>query len=235
MSTPRRSAALLVATACLIQPVACSLTRMHGTASPAARVAWSREVPMQTEDYAKIDENPFLATWDNPVSTFSIDVDTASYANVRRFLNGGTLPPPDAVRLEELVNYFHYDAPAAQDAGPVAARLETGPCPWAPDHRLLRISLAARPLPSYQPPPPRNLVFLIDVSGSMDMDNKLPLVKRALGLLAEHLTERDRVSLVVYAGAAGLVLPPTSGNHRARILDALELMMSPDRPSSRAA
>jgi Ca-activated chloride channel family protein len=178
--------------------------------------------PFNTESYDHIDENPFLAARDNPLSTFSIDVDTASYANVRRFLDEGQLPPPDAVRLEELVNYFRYADPPPADGQPVAARTEVGPCPWAPAHRLLRIGLRARALPPGEPPPPRNLVFLVDVSGSMDEWNKLPLVKRALALLAEQLTERDRIALAVYAGAAGVVLPPTSGADRGRVLAALE-------------
>jgi Ca-activated chloride channel family protein len=174
-----------------------------------------------TESYDKIDENAFLAARDNPLSTFSIDVDTASYANVRRFLDGGHLPPPDAVRLEELVNYFRYGDPAPGDRRPLAVRAEVGPCPWAPAHRLARIGLRARELPAHAPPPPRNLVFLVDVSGSMDMPTKLPLVKRALALLADQLTERDRLALVVYAGAAGVVLPPTPGSAHDRITEAL--------------
>jgi Ca-activated chloride channel family protein len=201
---------------------------MYGGLRPAAYVAPlpALEPPtgpgFNTESYDRIDENPFLAARDNPVSTFSIDVDTASYANVRRFLTEGELPPPDAVRLEELVNYFRYSDPAPTDEAPIAARTEVGPCPWAPAHRLLRIGLRARDLPPHRPPPPRNLVYLVDVSGSMDEPNKLPLVKRALALLAEGLTERDRVSLAVYAGRAGLVLPPTPGHARGRILAALD-------------
>jgi Ca-activated chloride channel family protein len=175
-----------------------------------------------TESYDRIDDNPFLSARDNPVSTFSIDVDTASYANVRRFLDGDHLPPLDAVRIEELVNYFHYSDPAPAGTDPLAARTEVGPCPWAPDHRLLRIGLRARNLPPGEPPPPRSLVFLIDVSGSMDQWNKLPLVKRALGLLAEQLSARDRIALVVYAGAAGVVLPPTAGSDQPALLSALD-------------
>jgi Ca-activated chloride channel homolog len=174
-----------------------------------------------TESYDRIDEMPFLGARDNPVSTFSIDVDTASYANVRRFLADDHLPPLDAVRIEELVNYFHYADPPPAGAEPLAARTEVGPCPWASDHRLLRIGLHARDLPRGEPPP-RNLVFLVDVSGSMNMWNKLPLVKRALALLAEQLNGRDRISLVVYAGAAGVVLPPTTGDQQPAILSALE-------------
>jgi Ca-activated chloride channel family protein len=207
--------------------VACC-SPLRGGLRPAATyappLAFEGPTPpgLDTESYDRIDENPFLAARDNPTSTFSIDVDTASYANVRRFLDQGSLPPPDAVRLEELVNYFRYTDPAPKGEAPVAARTEVGPCPWAPEHRLLRIGLRARDLPPHRPPPPRNLVYLIDVSGSMDEPNKLPLVKQALALLAEGLTERDHVSLAVYAGNAGLVLPPTPGNERGRILGALD-------------
>ena len=173
-----------------------------------------------TESYDRIDENRFRAARDNPVSTFSIDVDTASYANVRRFLNDERRPPQDVVRIEELVNYFHYDDPAPDGSAPLAARTEVGPCPWAPDHRLLRIGLRARSVPD-RGQPARNLVFLVDVSGSMEMPNKLPLVKRSLALLVKQLGKRDRIALVVYAGNAGQVLRPTPGNDHEAILQAL--------------
>lgn len=202
---------------------ACSWT---GSRSPAMSPgAWSPgpadETAGNTESYAKIDENVFLTARDTPLSTFSIDVDTASYSNVRRFLENGALPPVDAVRIEELVNYFRYADPPPQGAEALAVRTEVGPCPWAPAHRLLRIGLRARELPAGDPPP-RNLTFLIDVSGSMSAWNKLPLVQRALGLVVEQLTARDRLALVVYAGAAGMVLPPTAGTERGRIAAALE-------------
>jgi len=212
--------ACFAAVALAVPFLACSLHERPAFAPVAVAVA--ELPPGNTESYAKIDENPFLAARDNPLSTFSIDVDTASYANVRRFLDEGHLPPADAVRLEELVNYFRYADPAPDGSDPVAARVEVGPCPWTPAHRLVRIGLRARDLPPGQPPPPRNLTFLVDTSGSMEMPNKLPLVKRALALLVEQLGERDRLALVAYAGAAGLVLPPTSGADRARILEALE-------------
>jgi Ca-activated chloride channel family protein len=201
---------------------ACGLHGRLPAAPPLVGPALPGEPPASGETYARIDENPFLAARDNPLSTFSIDVDTASYANVRRFLNESRLPPPDAVRIEELVNYFRYDDPPPAPDAPVTARTEVGPCPWAPEHRLLRIGLRARELPRTAAPPPRNLVFLVDVSGSMADWNKLPLVKRALGLLIEQVTERDRIAVVVYAGAAGVVLPPTAGNHREEIRGALE-------------
>jgi Ca-activated chloride channel family protein len=172
------------------------------------------------ESYDAITENDFLASVDHPLSTFSIDVDTASYANVRRFLNDDHLPPPDAVRIEELVNYFRYAYPAPHGTEPLAVTTEVGPCAWNADHRLVRIGLRARGVAAGQTPA-RNLTFLVDVSGSMDEPRKLPLLKRSLALLAEQLEERDRIAIVVYAGASGVVLPPTSGAARERIHDAL--------------
>jgi Ca-activated chloride channel family protein len=181
---------------------------------------WQRE-PGNTEAYARIEENRFLAALTNPLSTFSIDVDAASYSNVRRFLSAGQLPPADAVRLEELVNYFpyHYAEPTGSD--PFAMATEVGPCPWAPDHRLVRIGLQGRRIPTDRLPP-SNLVFLIDVSGSMMSPDKLPLVKQAFRALVGELRGQDRVAIVVYAGAAGLVLPPTSGDDKRTILEALD-------------
>ena len=173
-----------------------------------------------TEAYDRIYDNPFLAARDNPLSTFSIDVDTASYANVRRFLHDKRLPPPDAVRIEELVNYFRYAYPAPQGTEPVAVATEVGPCAWNDAHRLVRIGLRVRSGVVGQAPA-RNLTFLVDVSGSMDEPKKLPLLKKSLALLADQLDERDRIAIVVYAGASGVVLPPTSGAARERIRDAL--------------
>ena len=156
-----------------------------------------------TEAYAPIVENPFLTPAEQPLSTFSVDVDTASYANVRRFLNQGQLPPADAVRIEELVNYFKYDDPAPVDGQPFRVVAEAAPCPWQREHYVARISLKAREIAKAQRPP-TNLVFLLDVSGSMQDANKLPLVKRAMSLLIEEMGEKDRVSIVTYAGDAGL-------------------------------
>jgi Ca-activated chloride channel family protein len=179
-----------------------------------------RSDDLGTESYSRIHENPFVVTRETPVSTFSIDVDTASYANVRRFVHDGRLPPADAVRVEELLNYFHYGyAPPAGDE-PVAVTTEVGPCPWNPQHRLAVLGLRARALPEGRAPR-RNLTFLIDVSGSMDDPRKLPLLERGLALLVDQLEERDRVAIVVYAGASGVVLPPTSGADKERIRDAL--------------
>jgi Ca-activated chloride channel family protein len=176
--------------------------------------------PMNTEAYQRIVDNAFLAVADTPLSTFSIDVDTASYANVRRFLRDGQLPPKDAVRIEELINYFHFDYPAPEDGTPFAVTSHVAECPWNREHRLVLLGLQARRLAEGQLPP-RNLVFLLDVSGSMSDARKLPLVKAAMGLLVDQLTEQDRISIVVYAGASGLVLPPTSGDRKGEIRAAL--------------
>ena len=180
-----------------------------------------------TEAYDRIVDNGFLRAADNPLSTFSIDVDTASYSNVRRFLNQNMLPPKDAVRIEEMVNYFRYDyAPPKADApgrAPFAAHVEVAGCPWAPNHRLVRIGLKGREIPRDKRPP-SNLVFLVDVSGSMADENKLPLVKRGLQMLASELTENDRVSIVVYAGSSGMVLPSTPGDQKGTILGAIDAL-----------
>jgi Ca-activated chloride channel family protein len=172
------------------------------------------------EDYAEIRENKFLRVADQPLSTFSIDVDTASYSNMRRFLQNGTLPPKDAVRIEELINYFTYDYEPPRDGSPFATSMEASICPWNPQHTLVRIGLKGRVM-EQAARPALNLVFLLDVSGSMDTPNKLPLVQRAMTMLTQQLDERDRVSIVVYAGASGLVLPPTSGRDKQAIIDAL--------------
>ena len=172
------------------------------------------------EAYANVDENPFRRVPAEPLSTFSIDVDTASYANVRRFLNEGRLPPADAVRIGELVNYFRYSYSQPGPDVPVSVTTELAECPWNPKHRLALIGLQGRNLPAGEAPP-RNLVFLVDVSGSMASPDKLPLVRSAMRMLSDVLTERDRVSIVVYAGSSGLVLPPTRGDDRGRIHRAL--------------
>ncbi len=174
-----------------------------------------------TESYQPIVENEFLSVTENPLSTFSVDVDTASYANVRRFLTTGRLPPPDAVRIEELINYFRYDYPEPAPGAPFSATIEIAECPWNADHRLARIGLQGRALTRGEHNG-SNLVFLIDVSGSMAASNKLPLLKQALGLLADQLDGRDQVAIVVYAGASGLVLPPTAGDDHAAIKGALQ-------------
>ncbi len=175
------------------------------------------------EGYDHIRDNPFLAVGTNPLSTFSIDVDTASYANVRRFLTAGQLPPKGAVRIEELVNYFRYDYPEPEGRSPFSITTELGVCPWKPEHRLALVGLRGRSIDD-ENLPPRNLTFLLDVSGSMNSPDKLPLLKRAMGLLVDTLREEDHVAIVVYAGASGLVLSPTSGADKARIGEALEVL-----------
>ena len=174
-----------------------------------------------TEAYDRIEDNQFLQATQNPLSTFSIDVDTASYAVVRRFLQGGTLPPKDAVRIEEMLNYFSYNYPVPSEEGPFSASVEVAQAPWALEHRLVRIGLKGQELGMEQRPS-SNLVFLLDVSGSMQPANKLPLLKNAMRLLVDRLGEKDRVAIVVYAGASGLVLPSTSSDQKGEILAALE-------------
>jgi len=174
-----------------------------------------------TESYDFIQENDFLEAMSNPLSTFSIDVDTASYSNARRFINGSQLPPADAVRIEEFVNYFKYDYPQPDSEHPFAITTEVSSAPWNPNHRLVHIGIQGREVDK-EALPDSNLVFLFDVSGSMNDPNKLPLLKQGFRLLVEQLTERDRVAIVVYAGAAGLVLPSTSGADKATILEAID-------------
>lgn len=173
------------------------------------------------EQYQKIADNPVHAVAETPVSTFSIDVDTGSYANVRRFLNGGQLPPQDAVRLEELVNYFPYAYPLPKGDAPFGINTELATSPWNPETRLLRIAIKASDL-RVEELPPANLVFLVDVSGSMDRREGLPMVQSTLKLLVEQLRAQDKVSLVVYAGASSVVLEPTSGAEKAKIRGAID-------------
>lgn len=174
-----------------------------------------------TEEYDRIYENEFLDALSNPLSTFSIDVDTASYSNVRRFINDSRLPPQDAVRIEEFINYFTYDYPSPEDEHPFSITTELSAAPWNPAHHLVHIGLQGRRMPKEELPD-SNLVFLLDVSGSMNEPNKLPLVKQGFKLLVDQLDEDDRVAIVVYAGAAGLVLPPTHGDNKSAILQAID-------------
>jgi Ca-activated chloride channel family protein len=178
-----------------------------------------------TETYDYISDNPFLEVAQNPLSTFSIDVDTASYSNVRRFLESGKLPPKDAVRIEELVNYFDYDYKGPKDEKPFAVDFELTEAPWKPEHKLLRIGLKGREI-SPGKRPLGNLVFLLDVSGSMADENKLPLVKESMRLLVDQLTESDRVAIVVYAGDTSLVLPSTSGDQKEKIRRAIDRLQA---------
>lgn len=183
--------------------------------------SYTPSAPANTEDYSPINENIFHSATDQPLSTFSIDVDRAAYSNMRRFLNNGEMPPADAVRVEEMINYFdyHYKAPTGKD--PVAIYTDMAICPWNTGHQLVRIALKSKQVDT-KDLPPTNLVFLLDVSGSMDEPNKLPLVKSAFKVLTEQLRPQDKVAIVVYAGAAGVVLPSTSGNNKKKILAALE-------------
>jgi len=178
--------------------------------------------PGNREQYDEIVENQFIAVAADPLSTFSIDVDRASYSNMRRFiLQDGQLPPRDAVRIEELVNYFPYGYAEPDGDDPLAIHTEVAPAPWKPQHQLVRIGLQARRV-NVANLPASNFVFLLDVSGSMMDEDKLPLVKSALRLLVNQLRPQDRVAMVVYAGNAGLVLPSTPGDQKAKILDAIE-------------
>jgi Ca-activated chloride channel homolog len=174
-----------------------------------------------TEEYGRLAENPFLNVADNPLSTFSVDVDRAAYSNVRRFLTSGQRPPRDAVRIEEMVNYFTYDYPDPSGAQPFSVTTEVTACPWNERHRMLLVGLQGRRMKTVDLPP-NNLVFLIDVSGSMMEPNKLPLVKQGLELLVNQLRPQDRVAIVVYAGNAGLVLPSTAGSNKGAILSAIQ-------------
>jgi len=181
--------------------------------------------PFNTETYDPILDNPFLDVVQNPLSAFSIDVDTASYANVRRFLDGGSLPPKDAVRIEELVNYFDYDYKGPKDEKPFAANFELAEAPWNPEHRLLRIGLKGREIKPGKRPQ-SNLVFLLDISGSMQEPNKLPLVKQSMRMLLDQLTEADRVAIVVYASDTEVWLPSTSGDQKDRIRFAIDRLQA---------
>ncbi len=183
--------------------------------APQAAPQWN------TESYNPINENGFIRTANDPLSTFSIDVDTASYSNVRRFITQGQMPPPGAVRIEELINYFSYSYPQPNGEHPFSVTTELGPCPWQSSHKLVRIGLKAKDINKNELPP-SNLVFLIDVSGSMSAANKLPLLKQAMKLLVRQLGKADRVAIVVYAGSDAVVLDPTSCSEQATIFNAID-------------
>ncbi len=207
------------------------ITSLGGTnsASPAYSYAPTPEsiAPppppiIDRERYEDVDPNAVVSVADEPVSTFSVDVDTASYAIMRRYLNDGSLPPRDAVRIEEMINYFDYDYPLPESREePFAMALEVTPTPWNSDTQLLRIGLQGYELADTETKP-LNLVLLLDVSGSMNSPDKLPLLKKALGLLIDTMTGKDRISIAVYAGAAGVILEPTSGSEKGKILAALD-------------
>jgi Ca-activated chloride channel homolog len=173
------------------------------------------------EEYSSYKENRFLTSKEQPLSTFSLDVDAASYSNIRRIINQGSIPPKDAVRIEELINYFSYNYPNPTGKDPVSISHEITPCPWDNAHKLIKIGVKAREIPS-ESLPASNFVFLLDVSGSMDSPNKLPLVKSSIKLLTNNLRKKDRVAIVVYAGAAGVVLESTEGTDKQKILEAVE-------------
>lgn len=176
---------------------------------------------LSQEDYAEIKENGFNIPWKNPFSTFSIDVDAASYSNVRRFINGGKMPPKDAVKIEEMINYFNYDYEGPKGKHPFAVQHEVSDAPWNTQHKLVHIGIQGEKI-EVDKLPPANLVFLVDVSGSMGADNKLPLLKKSLKLLVNQMRDEDHVAIVVYAGAAGEVLPSTSGKEKSKIIEALD-------------
>ncbi|HKW14353.1 MAG TPA: von Willebrand factor type A domain-containing protein [Candidatus Krumholzibacteria bacterium] len=185
---------------------------------PPASTMW--QTP-DNESYDQINENNWFDTTDKPLSTFSVDVDAASYSNVRRFITEGQLPPADAVRIEELINYFDYDYPDPRGPHPFSITTEVADCPWNNEHKLVHIGLQGKRLEMDQLPP-ANLVFLIDVSGSMNEPDKLPLLKASFQMLVDQLRAEDRVAIVVYAGNAGLVLPSTPGSNKEAIRDAID-------------
>ncbi|MCC3509674.1 MAG: VWA domain-containing protein [Microcoleus sp. PH2017_17_BER_D_A] len=189
--------------------------------SPTTTALPAQTQQFDREGYNRIYDNSYQRASNNPLSTFGIDVDTASYSNVRRFINSGVMPPKDAVRLEELINYFTYDYPQPKGDRPFSINTEVANAPWNPQHKLVHIGLQGKSI-STKNLPPNNLVFLIDVSGSMNSPDKLPLVKASLKYLVSELRAKDSVTIVVYAGAAGLVLPPTPGNQKEKILDSID-------------
>lgn len=192
--------------------------------SIATRIVIMQQAP-PTESYASVAEHRFVSPRLNPLSTFGIDVDAASYSNVRRFINQGQLPPPDAVRVEEMINYFQYDYPAPKEGEPFSISTELSTAPWNAEHRLLKIGLQAKKIDASKIPS-SNLVLLIDVSGSMNAYNKLPLVKSSLKMLISQLRPADKVAIVSYAGAANVALEPTSGKNKQVILDAINTLQA---------
>jgi Ca-activated chloride channel family protein len=191
------------------------------TAAEASEDYVNNELDPNTESYAEFIENPFESPKTAPLSTFSIDVDNASYTNIRRFINNGQEVPKDAVRVEEMMNFFKYKYPQSQDQHPFSINTEYSESPWNPKHKLLKIGLQGKDI-AITNLPASNLVFLIDVSGSMSYENKLPLLKESMKVLVNELRDKDKVSIVVYAGAAGVVLEPTSGSEKETIMDAFD-------------
>lgn len=197
------------------------LAEADAVGSPSRR----QEKEFNTEEYAKLPENEFFNSSETPLSTFSIDVDTASYSNIRRFVNYGRMPDVGAIRLEEMINYFDYDYKLPEGKHPFSVNTEVGSCPWNDKHKLVHIGIQGKKLADDEKVP-QNLVFLLDVSGSMSSENKLPLLKKAFKLLVKELDDDDKVSIVVYAGAAGLVLKPTDGDETEEIMEALDKLQA---------
>ena len=183
------------------------------------------ETISSSESYKGNPENKFKSSKEEPLTTLSIDVDNASYTNIRRMINNGQTPPADAVRVEEMINYFNYNYPQPTDDKPFTVYTEYSECPWNPGHKLLHVGIQGKKIAT-ENLPKANLVFLIDVSGSMADQNKLPLVKSSLKLLVDNLREEDRVAIVVYAGNAGEVLSSTSGSNKEKIMDAINRLES---------
>lgn len=198
-----------------------SLCGAVGHATPGIMASRMDADGMNAEEYKEIAENNFKTVSESPLSTFSIDVDAASYSNMRRYINKGELPPADAIRTEELINYFSYDYPQPTGNDPVKITTEVGACPWNVKHRLVRIGLKAKEIPTDKLPV-SNLVFLIDVSGSMYGPQRLGLVQSSLKLLVNNLRDEDRVAIVVYSGSAGEKLPSTSGSDKQKIREAID-------------
>lgn len=226
---PKHANLFLMITACIAIFFGCKSPNNFEVSSTVVLEMADTELPpppeidaeFNTEEYSRIYENSFMDAIQNPLSTFSIDVDNASYSNVRRFLSEDQLPPADAVRIEEMINYFDYQYPQPKGEHPFSIYKEVAACPWNNDHLLVHIGLQGKS-PDYENLKPCNLVFLIDVSGSMDDPYKLPLVKKSMEILVENLHPKDKVAIVVYAGNAGLVLPSTSADQKNRILDAID-------------
>ena len=227
-STPNAAAPMLVSPAPAMAPMSMRDSKMVMRADAARHPVMQQEMaaPVQdTERYGQIASNPVHAVAQQPVSTFSVDVDTGSYANTRRFLNNGRLPPANAVRVEEMVNYFDYGYALPQGQHPFAVHAETVDSPWQAHAKIIRIGIKAKDL-ALRELPPANLVFLVDVSGSMYSSDKLPLVKQTLRLLTEQLRPQDKVTLVTYASGEKLVLPPTPGDQKAAILRAINALQA---------
>jgi len=220
---------VVVSTVCTTKPRSITEKKSYGAYDMAAEsyagplMQSDYEPQHNTEDYSPIAENGFKRVMDNPLSTFSIDVDAASYSNMRRFINNGQLPPKDAVRIEEMINYFNYNYEQPTGDDPFSINTEVTTAPWNDKHLLVQVGLQGKKI-AMDNLPPSNIVFLLDVSGSMDAPNKLPLLKSSLKMLTNELRAQDKVSIVVYAGAAGLVLEPTEGNNKQKIMEALDLL-----------